>query len=290
MADATVEGLKIAYEVIGEGDGRPWVITPGGRFSKDSPGVRELAQALATGGSRVLIWDRPNCGASDVAFTGPSESAMQADVLASLLTELDMAPAVIVGGSGGARVSLLTAARHRKVAGGLAMWWISGGVYGLMTLGVHYCGGSLSAAWKSGGMEAVVELPEWEEVLERNPANRRRFLDLDRAGFIATLERWMLAYCPCGDETVPGLPDADARTLDVPTLVFRSGTSDANHTRAASEQVAALLPRARIEDPPWGDNEWNHRSAARPGGRGEGLFIGWPQLAPRLLEWSATLP
>ena len=99
MARTRVNGLSIAYEMIGEG--RPWVITPGGRFSKDSPGVRELATALAERGNRVLIWDRPNCGASDVGFTGPSESAMQADVLAALLVDLDMAPAVIAGGSAG---------------------------------------------------------------------------------------------------------------------------------------------------------------------------------------------
>ena len=33
-----VNGLGIAYDVIGQGE--PWVITPGGRFSKDAPGVR----------------------------------------------------------------------------------------------------------------------------------------------------------------------------------------------------------------------------------------------------------
>src|SRR5215471_852628 len=128
MAVAMVDGVSVAYEVIGD-SGRPWVITPGGRFTKESPGVRELADALAAEGNRVLIWDRPNCGASDVCFTGPSESAMQADALAGLLRQLDMAPAVIAGGSGGARVSLLTAARHRGVASGLALWWISGGAF-----------------------------------------------------------------------------------------------------------------------------------------------------------------
>ena len=125
MPHATVNDLTIAYEVIGEG--RPWAITPGGRFSKDFPGVRELAEALAEAGNQVLIYDRPNCGASDVCFTGASESAMQADTLAALLRHLDLAPAVISGGSGGARVSLLTASRHPDVAAGLAVWWISGG-------------------------------------------------------------------------------------------------------------------------------------------------------------------
>src|SRR3954471_5880754 len=121
MPSAMVNGLSLAYEVIGEG--RPWAITPGGRFTKESPGVRQLAEALAEQGNRVLIWDRPNCGASSVCFDGSSESAMQADALAALLEQLDMAPAVIAGGSGGSRVSLLTAARHRDVASGLALWW-----------------------------------------------------------------------------------------------------------------------------------------------------------------------
>ncbi len=110
MPHATVNGLSISYEVIGEG--RPWAITPGGRFTKDDPGVRELADALARGGNQVLIWDRPNCGESDVCFTGSSESAMQADTLAALLEHLDMTPAVIAGGSGGSRISMLTAGRH----------------------------------------------------------------------------------------------------------------------------------------------------------------------------------
>ncbi len=284
MAHVQVDGLSIACEVIGDGD-RPWAITPGGRFSKDSPGVRELAQALAEQGNRVLIWDRPNCGESDVCFTGPSESAMQADTLASLLTQLDMTQAVITGGSGGSRVSLLTAARHPEVAAGLAVWWISGGPYGLISLATHYCGESIRAAW-TGGMEAVVALPEWAEVLERNPANRQRFLDQDPKEFIATLERWMVVYCPCGDEVVPGLTDAEAAKLDLPTLVFRSGESDPHHTRATSERLAEVLPNTRLVEPPWGDREWIERQTARPGGGGEGLFVRWPLLAPMLQDWA----
>lgn len=285
MAVATVDGLTLGCEIIGEDSGRPWVITPGGRFSKDEPGVRELAEALAAGGNRVLIWDRPNCGESDVCFRGPNESAVQADALAALLRHLDMAPAVIAGGSGGARVSLLTASRHRDVASGLATWWISGGVYGLLVLATHYCGGSLAAAWTEG-MEAVAALPEWAESLERNPSNRQRFLDQDRDEFITTMERWMEAYCPREGEHIPGLPDAEVQSLDVPALVFRSGASDANHTRATSEALASLLPKARLVEPPWGDREWLERGLARVE-REEGIFSRWPLLAPQLLAWEA---
>ncbi|MGZ4759770.1 MAG: alpha/beta fold hydrolase [Acidimicrobiales bacterium] len=283
MATATVNGLSIGYELIG--DGRPWVITPGGRDSKDTPGIRELANALAGRGNRVLIWDRPNTGESDVCFAGASESAMQADVLAALLTQLDLAPAVIAGGSGGSRVSLLAAARHPEVASRLAVWWISGGVVGLMGLGTHYCSGAIRAAW-AGGMEAVVALPEWSEVLERNLGNRQRFLDQDPKEFVATFERWMAAYCPCGDELVPGLADEDARALDLPALVFRSGASDLNHRRETSEQVAQLLPNARLVEPPWGDTEWRERQAARNSGEAGGPFVRWPLLAPILHDWA----
>jgi pimeloyl-ACP methyl ester carboxylesterase len=279
-----INGLGIAYEVIGQGE--PWLITPGGRFSKDAPGVRELAGALAATGKQVLIWDRPNTGASEVCFDGDSESVMQADALAGLLRALGMAPAVISGGSGGSRVSLLAAARHPDVARALAVWWISGGPYGLLTLGTHYCGDSIAAAWRHG-MEAVVALPEWAEVLERNPVNRAKVLAQDPRTFIETLEQWMLAYCPRPDELVPGLPDADARAMPLPALVFRSGASDPHHTRETSERLAELLPGAQLREPPWGDREWNDRVEAAASG--VGIFSRWPLLAPPLTEWAAGL-
>ncbi len=285
MATAEIDGTMISYEIVGEG--APWVLTPGGRFSKDVPGIRELAQELAEHGNQVLIWDRPNTGASDVCFTGPSESVMQADRLAGLLRELDMAPAFIFGGSGGSRVSLLTAAHHPDVAAGLGMVWISGGVYGLMLLATHYCGESIRVAWR-GGMEAVVELPEWSEVLERNPRNRDLFLNLDPQQFIATLERWMLAYCPDPGSAVPGLSDAECATLGIPTLIFRSGNSDPHHTRATSERLHELITGSRLVEPPWGDDEWNQRGDAARAGTGQ-LFERWPLLAPQLLDFAAPL-
>jgi hypothetical protein len=71
----------------------------------------------------------------------------------------------------------------------------------------------------------------------------------------------------------------------IPALVFRSGTSDAHHTRATSEALADLLPNARLVEPPWGDREWIERQEAREGG----LFSRWPLLAPALLEWQAEV-
>ena len=115
-------------------------------------------------------------------------------------------------------------------------------------------------------MEAVADLPEWAEVQELNPSNRDRFLAQDPAEFIATMERWMLAYCPRDDEPVPGLPEADARALDIPALVFRSGESDPHHTRATSEALAEILPK-----PAWSSRRGataSGSSARRPGRKG----------------------
>jgi pimeloyl-ACP methyl ester carboxylesterase len=282
MATATVDGLTISYDLVGGDDSPAWIVTPGGRFSKDDPGLHELAEAL---GGRVVLWDRPNCGASDVCFEGSSESAMQADVLAGLLKELDLGPAFVVGGSGGSRISLLAAARHPEIARGVALWWITGGVYGLLSLATHYCGGSLRAAWE-GGMEAVVALPEWAEVLARNPSNRDRFLTLDPSEFVATMERWMAAYLPDDDALVPGLTAEQAQAFTMPALVLRSGEADLHHRRATSENVAAGLPNAELVEPPWGDREWPERQDERTRGVTGGLFVRWPLLAPQLRAWA----
>lgn len=146
-----MNGLTIAYEIIGEASdgGRTWIITPGGRFGMDYGGVRQLGEAIAAGGNRAIIWDRPNTGASDVCFLGPSESQVQADAL--------------------------------------AIWWISGGTLGLIGLGFHYCSPSIRAAW-NGGMEAVDEAlpnarlvgPPWgdREWMERQAARNRGEGDL----------------------------------------------------------------------------------------------------------------
>jgi hypothetical protein len=150
---------------------------------------------------------------------------------------------------------------------------------------MHYCAGSLKAAW-DGGMEAVVALPEWAEVLERNRSNRERFLAQDPQVFIATMERWMSAYAPGTDDVVPGLPAAEARSFARPALVFRSGASDFHHPRSTSERVAAALPGARLVEPPWGDREWRERQDERNRGVTAGLFVRWHLLVPPLQAWA----
>ncbi len=259
MPVAVLDGVEIAYEVVGEG--QPWVLTPGGRFTKEVGGLPEMARALADQGRTVVTWDRPNCGASSVVFRGRSESEVQAEALGALLRHLELGPTVIAGGSGGARVSLLTAARNPDVTAGLAMWWISGGVPGLLQLANYYCMPSADAAWH-GGMEAVVDLDQWQEVLAANPGNRERFLAMDRQEFLDVMDRWALAYCPCEDTLVPGLDDDDVARLsradpglpqrDVGHVPHPGHLRGAGRRAARSRAGRAAVGRRRVERAPGG--------------------------------------
>jgi len=286
MATTMIDGRQVSYEVFGEG--RPIIITPGGRFSKDTPGIRPLAEELAAAGYTAIIWDRPNTGASDVNFTGENESETQAEALVGLLRALDVGPTILMGGSGGARVSLLAAAHHPDVAAGLIMLNITGGVHGLLGLAQVYGAGSFGAAWE-GGMEAVAALPEWAEVQAKNPRNTELILSQDRAVFLATMERWMQVYCPVAGSIVPGITDAELGKLELPVMVFRSGASDPHHRRDTSEAAAAAIPGAALVEPPWGDTEWVDRVAEAMAGSGDGLFKNWPQLAPQLVEFARSI-
>jgi pimeloyl-ACP methyl ester carboxylesterase len=281
MARTQIDGVGIDYELLG--DGPLAVITPGGRFSKSTPGIRELAVALAAGGLSVLIWDRPNCGASDLCFEGKSESALNGNTLAALIRHVARGPALLIGGSAGARVSLVTASHHPENVSRLFLLWISGGPISLASLGAHYTAGSAMAA-VTGGMKAVAALPEWMEQLSRNPGNRALLLAQDPQVFIDTMQRWCAAFFPTPGSPVPGMTPADFKALRMPVMVLRSGKSDLYHTRETSEEVHRLIPGSQIAEPPWKDTEWNDRMSAQA--HGEGLFAHWPALAPQVLAFA----
>src|ERR1700755_3485207 len=151
-----INGGNVVYEILGD-DGEFLALTPGGRFSKDIEGLRPLAEELVKGGYRVLLWDRPNCGKSDVQFYGQSESHMRAETLHALVTGLDIGPCIIAGGSGGARDSMLTIMLSPEIATKLVVWNIVGGVYGPFVLGAHYIMPTLRAA-RALGMEGLLRV------------------------------------------------------------------------------------------------------------------------------------
>ncbi|WP_216893043.1 alpha/beta fold hydrolase [Nocardia alni] len=288
MPTVEIHGGDIVYEILGDA-GELIVLTPGGRYSKDFRGVRPLGEALAAGGHRVLLWDRPNCGASDVQFFGQTESHMRAEVLAGLLRTLDTGPVILAGGSGGARDSMITAIEYPELVTRMILWNIVGGVQGLYNLGSYYVLPNLIAL-RGKGIESLVELPEWQERIAQNPKNRDRLLALDRAELTRLLLRWLDAYVPKPGQTIPGVPDELFADITIPTLIIRGGKNDPDHPKRTSLEMQCLIEGSTLIDPPWPEDAWERSFEARARGEDVGGFDTWVLAAPPILDFLAREP
>ncbi len=281
MARQDVGGIGIDYEFWGEADAPLVILTPGGRYPRDTAGLPQLGAALVKGGYRVLSWDRPSCGASDVSFEGVSESVLHADTLVGLADALGLERFALVGGSAGSRISLMAAARMPERVSKLFIWWVSGGAISLAQLANYYCADAAAAATR-GGMEAV--LAGFADQIARNPRNRELILKWNVDDFIARMQLWAEGYAYSRSSPVPGISADQFARMTMPAVVLRSGKSDLSHTREASEQTAALLPNAQLVEPPWPDQEWNNCGRI-PSEPGRGRFERWPLLAPMILAF-----
>ena len=280
-----INGGNVVYEILGK-TGDFIVLTPGGRFGKDIPGLRPLAQALVKGGYRVLLWDRPNCGASDVQFYGQSESHMRAETLHGLINALGIGPCIIAGGSGGARDSMLTTMLYPELVTKLVVWNIVGGVYGTFVLGSYYVVPSILAV-RGLGMEGLLTVREWQERIEQNPANKQRILDLDPDKFLEVMLRWLNAFVSKPGQTIPGVDDGMFGNIKVPTLIIRGGENDWDHPKRTSLEVNCLIKGSELIDPPWPEDAWERAASKRAQGKVKhfNMFDTWVQAAPAILEF-----
>jgi 2-hydroxy-6-oxonona-2,4-dienedioate hydrolase len=280
-----INGGNVVYEILGD-TGDFIVLTPGGRYGKDIPGLRPLALALVDGGYRVLLWDRPNCGASDVQFYGQSESHMRAETLHGLMTALDIGPCIIAGGSGGARDSMLTTMLYPELVTKLVVWNIVGGVYGSFVLGSYYIVPSILAV-RGLGVDGLLTVREWRERIEENPNNKQRFLDLDADEFLKVMLRWLNAFVPKPGQTIPGVDDGMFDQIKVPTLIIRGGENDWDHPKRTSLEVNCLIKGSELIDPPWPEDAWERAGEDRASGKVKrfNMFDTWVQAAPAILEF-----
>jgi 2-hydroxy-6-oxonona-2,4-dienedioate hydrolase len=287
LADKKIEinGGNVVYEILGR-EGDFIVLTPGGRFSKDIPGLKPLARKLVEGGYRVLLWDRPNCGKSDVQFYGQSESHMRADTLQQLITTLDIGPVILLGGSGGARDSMLTTMLYPELVRKLVVWNIVGGVYGSFVLGSYYIVPSILAV-RGGGMKDVARIGEWRERITENPDNEARFAAADSDEFLKLMLRWLNAFVPKPGQTIPGVEDEMFDNITVPTLIIRGGENDLDHPKRTSLEVSCLIKGSKLIDPPWPEDAWERAAEKRAAGKVKrfNMFDTWVQAAPPILDF-----
>ena len=208
-----LRGLDISFEVLGKvAGGVPIVLTPGGGGGKG--GLRWLAQRLR-GTRQCLIWgardacrgtarscsrvgqpfapsDRPNCGASGLTLGDTllqPEPDLQADYLHLLLHNLGMAPAILLGKSNGARLSLILAAKYPEDVAGIVLLNVTNGTKAAKRLSQERYYTALDACAK-GGIEAVASLPRYKELCSKNPDNSLKLAAMDPARFMAQHKCW----------------------------------------------------------------------------------------------------
>jgi pimeloyl-ACP methyl ester carboxylesterase len=242
MAIKRVRGVGVVYEVLGSAG--PWVVvTPGGR--RGLLAERDLAGMIADAGFRVLIHDRRNTGAAEIAFDGDSESQEQADDLLALLDELATGPVYLAGSSSGSRMSLLLALKRPEAVRALLLWRVTGGAYAAERLAFNYYTQYLDALAK-GGMAAVAETEHFAAMIAANPSNRERLAALGPERFAAAIQRWLAGFQKGTDFPVSGIDPAAMRRLALPALIVPG--NDRVHPRAPGQAAHRLLPNSRYRE------------------------------------------
>ena len=241
MPLAMIRGVNMNYKILG--DSGPWVaLSPGGR--RDISGIELLAGNVAETGHRVVIFDRRNCGASDVVIEGQdSEYEIWADDVHELLRQLGALPAVIGGSSSGCRTSLLFALRHPEAVKALLLWRVTGGRFACERLAHEYYGQYIEAA-QQGGMAAVCEMEHWKDRIAARPENRSALIKMDAQRFIAVMSRWREYFLQGADLPVIGATEAELKTIKVPACIIPG--NDLTHGRQTGENLGKLLQHSEV--------------------------------------------
>ena len=282
MPLAKVRGVNINYKIIGNNG--PWVaLSPGGR--RDISGIELLARKVTDTGYRVVVFDRRNCGSSDVVIDGDdSEYEIWADDIHELLRQLGALPAFIGGSSSGCRTALLFALRHPDAVRALLLWRVTGGRFACERLAQEYYGQFIEAA-KQGGMAAVCEMEHWKERIAARPENRDALMKMAPARFIEVMSRWREYFLRGADLPVIGATEAELQSIRVPACIIPG--NDLTHGRQTGENLGRLLQKSEVHvlfpkhyDEPLGPREeWDEKA-----GEMAALFADFMKRAVRELD------
>ena len=243
MAEAIVRGVRLNYEIVGSG-GPVIALTPGSRRSYAE--LVPLARRIAGHGWRVLLHDRRNCGASEVAFDGSgSEHDVWADDLNALCGQLGALPFIVGGSSAGARLALLCALRHPTSVRAMLLWRVTGGQAAVDRLSQTYYGQFIEIASK-GGMQAVCESEHFRALIAARPSNRERLLGTDPARFIEVMQVWREHFLKSATLPIVGASEQQLRSLAMPVCLIAG--NDIIHTPATARRMARLVPGAELHD------------------------------------------
>jgi pimeloyl-ACP methyl ester carboxylesterase len=250
MATATVNGLNINYEIIGD-EGPAVALVTGGRRGYQE--VVPLSRKIAARGYRVFLHDRRNTGASDMLIDGGEvEEVVWADDLHALLAQHDALPAFVGGTSSGARVSLLFGLRHPEAAKGLLLLRVTGGAFAAGRLPENYYGQFIRAA-EEGGMAAVCATEQYQERIEANPANGEKLMAMDPKEFIAAMTRLKALFEEGAHWPVMGVKESDLAKMNIPAIIIPG--NDNTHASTSGRVAHELIPGSEIHSLPIEDQD-----------------------------------
>ncbi len=263
MPEALVRGVRINYEIIGT-SGPCIALTPGSRRPYGE--LVDLSKAIAASGYRMLLHDRRNCGASDVAFDGSaSEHEIWANDLYALGKELGVLPMYAGGSSAGARLAILFATLHADGLRGLLLWRITGGQEAVDRLAENYYGQFIEIA-RNGGMQAVCNSEHFSACIKARPSNRDKLLNTDASQFIDVMAYWRECFLQSAKLPIVGATEADLRAIKAPACLIAG--NDVIHTPVTARKAAGLIPNSELHDDvvekrsdnnllkEWDRNEW----------------------------------
>lgn len=250
MPTASIRGVNIHYQVIGESG--PWVaLITGGRRGHQE--LLPIARKLAAQNYRVLLHDRRNTGASDVLIEGvDGEEEIWTDDLHELLRQQGALPAFVGGTSSGARTSMLFYLRHPEAVRGLLLMRVTGGAFAAARLPDNYYGQFIKAA-QEGGMAAVCATEQYQERIAANPSNRERLMAMDPKKYIEVMTRWLAKFNAGIHTPVMGVTEAQLNSIRVPALVIPG--NDKTHSSASALAAHAAIPGAKLHRLPITDQD-----------------------------------
>ena len=229
-----IGGLRIAYRQ--EGQGRPVVFLHG--ILDDSRSWYPQFDGLSSN-FIVIAWDAPGCGESSDPPEEGFGSAEFADCLASLIIELSIAPAAIVGVSWGGALALEVYNRHPELVSSLVLADTYAGWKG--SLPQEVVAERLASCIRESAMPPEDFIPGWIPGL---------FSDAAPQSIRDQTIKIMSEFHPVGYRVmVQAFANLDLRpvlpTIHIPTLLIW-GEEDRRSPLSIGQRMSDSIPEARL--------------------------------------------
>ena len=243
----TLNDVEMRFEVHGEGI--PIVYTPGGFYPLEKG--RLFAERLKTLGYKVLLWDRPNTGASGLLFEGENIFQVWADRLCELLDYTGFSPAFVAGGSAGGLCSLYLACVHPEVCKGLIFMAPPTDDQGFWNFIIYSTFLAPAEIAEKNGMNAVIEassgmgdLFNWQDQFQRVPGKKQQFLSMNPLMFTKAMSTWAHSLTAGGHPHLAGLSDGRLASINTPSIIFSGASED--HPLHAAEVLHEKLSKSEL--------------------------------------------